>query len=282
MSIRCIIFGTAVLLLTEPVKVLAESEPSKEVNVIISLLSDHSFDDIIAQIRSMSPDERANVVRAVRENKSGQLREAGPGSDIGSDVLAMLGLLGDPEERKKSIARFRGIPFNYPELVRLGEPWVIQEVAQDMFREEEWMTVPDGDIGDPPLSYGAASLIMENLQHSTIYREEVLQWAKRTNADALPELRGVMRDWWRENERFFKEKNYQAVKPGRTLALPSPVSPEPQPKSPSVQPATPSLSLPPAPLSQPTLNYRWKPAAIIAALLTLLGVGLWWFRQQKK
>jgi hypothetical protein len=58
---------------------------------------------------------------------------------------------------------------------------------------------------------------MDNLRHATIFRDDVLQWAKRTNVYALPELRGIVRDWWRENERFFKEKNYKAVKPGRDL-----------------------------------------------------------------
>ncbi len=86
-----------------------------------------------------------------------------------------------------------------------------------MFRDEELTNLIDGDILNYPISYGVAGLIIENLKHSTIYSDDVLQWAKRTSPHAFPELRAVMRDWWQENKQFLKKKNYQAVRPGREV-----------------------------------------------------------------
>ena len=282
MNLWRIFFAAVVFLFMASVKAVEKSELSREEKVMNSLLGAHSFDDIISQIRSMSSEERADVVRAVRDNRSGQW------GDIRGDVLAMLGLLGDLEERKKAMADFRRQRFYNPELVRLGEPWVIEEIAPDMFLEEEILTVPRSVRSDPPISYGAAGLMIANLQNATIYRDEVLQWAKGISPYNQPAIRGVMRDWWRENEHFFKKKNYQAVKPGRPLELPQPVHPDPQPNSPSVQSGTPqpplAQSSPAA--SSPSLQlsptYRWKLMAVIAALLAFLGTGLWWFQQKKK
>ena len=113
--------------------------------------------------------------------------------------------MGDPIERKRQLAAFRSLPYDYSNLARLGEPWVIEEVAPDLFREEE-IPPARGDLPELPLSYGAATLIVANLQQASIYSEEVLQWAKQTNPYHQPAIRGVMRDWWRENEQVVQRE----------------------------------------------------------------------------
>lgn len=188
-----------------------EPKPSKEDAFLLSL-STLRLDEWITKIRATSLQDRARIIRAVRENRSG--RWVGELNTIYANLLM---LLGDPLERKKEIARFREIPWSRAELVRMGEPWIIEEIAPDMFRKDKWGFEYRGDNSPPPLSYGAASLIIENLRNATIYQPEVVQWAIQTNNYDYPALRGVMREWWRANEWCFRGKIYESVKPGRPL-----------------------------------------------------------------
>jgi hypothetical protein len=168
------------------------------------------YDDMLAKLRTMGAADKAMALAAIKKNESGIWETGHP------DILLYL---GDGEQRKKAIAEFRRQRFFDAVLVKLGEPWVVEELAPEMFREEEFTNLVQGDILNYPLSYGVAGLIIANLQNATIYSDEVLQWAKRTSPHALPQLRAAMRDWWRENERFFKEKNYRAVRPGHDVPL---------------------------------------------------------------
>ncbi len=172
------------------------------------------MDDMLSRIRSMSQDKRASLIRTIRREYPGDVNDV-EFADI--DIPRVLTYLGETDQRKKAIERFRRIRFYYSELVDLGEPWVIEELAQELFRNEEFANFLDGDIINYPLSYAVSGLIIANLQHATIYSDDVLEWAKRTSPYALPELRAAIRDWWRENERFFKEKNYKSVRPGREV-----------------------------------------------------------------
>lgn len=237
---------------------------------------------MLSVIRALSLVERGKLIAAVRENKSGAW-----GDDIPLTYREILFWIGDPIERKRELAAFRSLPYDYTNLARLGEPWVIEEVAPDLFREEE-IPPARGDLPELPISHGSAALIVANLRQASIYREEVLQWAKQTNLHDQPAIRGVMRDWWRENERFFKEKNYLAVKPGRALEPLHPVLPDAQPKPLSVQSGNPQppppQSAPATPLPSPESNSarHWSTTAIITALLAFLGIGLWLLKQRRK
>ena len=261
----------------------AQTEQSSKEDALLFSLSIKSLDEKLSIIKALNPAERENLIAAVRENKSGAW-----GNEINPSYLKMLFWIGDPIERKRQLAAFRSLPYDYTNLARLGEPWVIEEVAPDLFREEK-IPPARGDLPELPVSHGAAALIVANLRQASIYREEVLQWAKQTNLYDQPAIRGVMRDWWRENERFFKEKNYLAVKPGRALEpLHPPLSPDPQPKTVSVPSGTPhpplaqAASPAPSPLLQRNPTNDWNLVAVIAALLVCLGIGLRWFKQKKE
>ncbi len=255
---------------------LAQTEATSKEDALMLSLSTASFDEMLSTIRALSPAEKANLIGAVRENRSGIW-----GKEIDPTYLNILLYLGDPIERKRAVAEFRLIRRNNPELVKLGEPWVIEELASELFLKEE-ITEQEGDIPNPPISYAVASLIIANLQHATIYRGEVLKWAKQTNPYDQPALRSVMRDWWRENERFFKEKNYQAVKPGRPLALPAPVQSEPPNNSLPAQPGTLPPASAPSPSPQPSSTNHWPPPGVIACLLALLGAGIFWLQSKRR
>ena len=241
------------------------------------------YDDLILQLRSMSAEEKADVLNTIKMNVSGNWTNARP------DVLLYL---GDSEQRKQMISQFRQKRWFYPELVKLGEPWVIEALAPEMFREETLTNLVQGDVFNYPLSYGVAGLIVANLQNATIYSDDVLQWAKRTSPHALPQLRATMRDWWRDNERFFKEKNYQAVRPGRNVpreeskGAATPVQPEPLASPPRagetpLLPA-PSRAAPPVAVAPNVESSSPSTALLItaatAAVALFVGVLFFWKR----
>ena len=252
---------------------------------LVIYLHNASHDDLIDQVRSMGADTKARALETIRENKSGLWTNANP---------HVLFYLGDIKERKKEIERFREIRWFSPELVELGEPWVIEELAPELYREEPFANFIEGDILNYPLSYGVAGLVIANLQNATIYPDSVLQWAKRTSPHALPQLRTAMRDWWRENAQFFKERNYKAVKPGREVAL---VENKPAAHPAGVKRAAPeSRSLPPyangvpspnvsaAPTEEATHEFtstssEWTFAAIAAGCLVLLGALIFFWKR---
>lgn len=239
-------FLTLILIVVTEVALRAQTEiTSKEDALLISFSRADTPDELISRIRALTPTEKANLIAAVRENRSGRW-----GGDFDSIYLYILFLLGDPIERKREVTKFRDSPWRDGTLAKLGEPWVIEEVAPDMFREE---VIPlFGEIPNLPLSYGAAALIIANLQRATIYPEEVLQWAKKTSPYDQPAILGVMRDWWRENEQFFNEKKYHLVKPGRTRPPLHPPNPEPPTNNASVQVDTSGPSLTTSSLPAPS------------------------------
>lgn len=100
-------------------------EPSEE-DRLMNYLIGCPVDSMLTQIRSMDTSERLRVVNAVKENRSGRW------NDPGLDVLGVLMLLGDQEERRKAIQDFRQKKSNRW-LAMIGEPWVIEAVARIPF-----------------------------------------------------------------------------------------------------------------------------------------------------
>ena len=93
---------------------------------------------------------------------------------------------------------------------------LLKRLAPDLFRLEP-LFFDGGDVARPPLSYATATLLVQVLQNSAEFNEEVLNWARRLNAYDLEKAREILQEWWRENEQLFKDKNYKAVKPGREM-----------------------------------------------------------------
>ncbi len=94
-------------------------------------------------------------------------------------------------------------------------PEVIPMVAPRIFVDEPYVFTSFGDNGGTvPKSYGCTGLIRWTLETSPVFSDEVRKWAKVHFGVQTQLLLPVMRQWWKENEPFFKEKNYRAVKPG--------------------------------------------------------------------
>ena len=244
---------------------------------LVAYLHNASVEDMVTQVRSMTVEDKKRVLETIKNNQSGLWENPHP--------LVTL-FLGDPETRKKAINDFREQRFFTPELVKLGEPWVIEELAFELYREEPFANYIEGDIMNYPLSYGVAGLIIANLQNATIYSDDVLQWAKRTSPHALPQLRAAMRDWWRENAQSFKEHNYKSVKRGREVPLvekkaaeppaaAGPVVPEPRRPSSAPLPSTPAAVAVESPT--PSAAFLWTGAGVAIALL--VGLIVFWKRR---
>ena len=95
-------------------------------------------------------------------------------------------------------------------------PRVIELIAPVMFHDEGWVT--QGPHLAP--SFSTAQLILQILATTPDFNSEVINWARRLPGQikTFLDVRDVMREWWRANERFFKERNYKAVQPGRDIA----------------------------------------------------------------
>ncbi len=128
--------------------------------------------------------------------------------------------LGDPEIVAKTVAASLASDPLQPdlagqELYKAALPEVIPMVAPRIFVDEPYVFTSFGDNGGTiPKSYGYAGLIRSTLEKSPVFGDEVRNWAKLHWRVTSQQLLPVMRQWWKENEPFFKEKNYRAVKPG--------------------------------------------------------------------
>lgn len=148
----------------------------------------------------------------------------------------MLLWLGDPEMTKVYVSLWNsGSARVGEEIEKSARADIIPHLVEGMFREEPFV-VRGRDTTVLPMSFYTAELVRNIVKASPLFNREVIEWADRqvdrTNQETI-ELRAIMREWWRENERHFKAKNYAAVKPGRELqrqeTLPSAPSIQPEP-----------------------------------------------------
>jgi hypothetical protein len=236
-------------------------------------------------IRKWTPAQKQAVISHVRYLQTQET--SGPHYD--DDTLFWM---GEPTVRKQYLQEIRKSHIGPIGVVmRSGDPTIIEEIAPSIFVEE-----PDRDVGGVdtparPTSFRLAFIITHILKNSPDFSDEVRQWAqKQSMVDGGVDYREMMRDWWRANEKFFKEKNYQAVRPGwdwlqkvQDDAAAADAAYEASQKknaavvpTPAPLPATPRpLPVPtptPAPLEEPTHSYR---GLIIAVLcLAILGAAL--------
>jgi hypothetical protein len=184
---------------------LAQNRP---IDDLLMSLHNASRDELIAKVKSITANERIQALRELRR---------GPETRWGSPPAYLLSYLGDDDQRQRDIKRFLQIRFFYPELVDVGDPKVIVEVAPHLFREEKYQPVLMGHTLNEPLSYASAGLIIMNIRQSSIYSDEVLDWARSRNPYDLVPLRGEMRKWWQDNKQYYKRGEYKSVRPGREI-----------------------------------------------------------------
>src|SRR3989442_1768339 len=95
---------------------------------------------------------------------------------------------------------------------------VIELLASELYRKEPAIgpVQPSEDVWYKAgtLSGESARIIWLILSESPEFSADVINWGRRVdlreNNWSLKELRDSLREWWPQNERFFKERNYKA------------------------------------------------------------------------
>ncbi|MEA3210139.1 MAG: hypothetical protein QOE70_3196 [Chthoniobacter sp.] len=213
--------------------------------------------------------------------------------------------LGDAQSRKIELDNYAEGNGNHDLFVQSADPRLVEALAPLLFRNEEYtimwrpdLSAPRGPVEDfvtrlPP-SFDATLTIHDILCVSPAFGAEVINWAqqlkdeatKRVGANQAKALRPIFRDWWRENEPFFKQQNFQAVKPGRELVKDERDAEQPHDRTEAFKGSSPAQrshpsALPsPAARSQsqtPSIRTLWACAALAVAFLT--GLLIFWKRR---
>lgn len=220
------------------------------------------------------------------------------GSLMKEDVLLGLAVVGDSDARKIVLEDITRNPRNNHawKLAHAGNPILLPDMAPVLFIEEEMRNIGSEDNWILPPSYTMATTILETLAYSPLFNGEVINWARRLQGETpTPEVRGIMRDWWKENEKLILKENYKAVKPGRDLANPPVVTkivnvPIDAPPSSAPEPATfepaktePLPEPPPVAASAKTPESSpWLALSILGGCIALLVIGVFAGRPRKQ
>lgn len=213
-------------------------------------------------------------LRRVQELKEAAIRNrAGKASYMNARAF-----LGDEEAIQQLVAEFIENDGASPGV--LGDtrnPRIIEMVAPEFFRNEP-MRLYGGDVVLMPRSFRAAELAVEILGNSPAFNAEVINWARRVGRLKWSDQRELVRPWWKANEQFFREKNYQAVQPGPEPPERPAAPPEAPVAAPSVAPATPPTPItaaaetPAVPAERQSPVWPWLVG--IAALVVIVAVAL--------
>lgn len=225
------------------------------------------WDGALATYR-MSEQERQELLKAFREDYD---RDAVPDSGLERILLS----LRDPEIRQKYINEFIDNPASAPTLGLTRDPEILRGVARHL-ELDDWPTPrPESHdiVWGQPWDY-ARQTVLEILRNAPEFHEDVINWARRLDDQRPEEERVILREWWRANERFFLEKNYRAVRPGRDLPAPSDPPPAPDlPAQPAASVAAPPSSRAPATVERDAASPAWPiwvaAAAALAAAVVL-------------
>lgn len=191
--------------------------------------------------------------------------------------------LGDEWAFEKVVERFAAgdVAIVRELFAESGRPKAVEVLVPLMFKEERYQRL-GGDVPHVPISFFAAAAIPMVLGNSPSFSPEVIQWAQAINRPSgghieYPEIRAVMRDWWRANEQHFRAKNYKAVQPGREPKVTLPALADEPPSAAPFVTAPPATPLPPAPriIDPPAdADSSWLGLAILGGCLALLATAL--------
>ena len=171
--------------------------------------ADHTQQILIAS--PLTPEDREVLCTTIRAMASANYW-------VGTNersIKEWLIICGDEPTIAEGVAAYLSSPVRQDPLSVFysGNPRVLEMVAPELFREEKY-EVRGGDAPFGPLSYDAAGKILELLGRSPYFNGEVISWAQRNRDRYDIVQREMMRDWWKENEKFFKAKDYKAAVPG--------------------------------------------------------------------
>lgn len=192
----------------------------------------------------LSPDQRARLIDYCKRRIAATKGQSKP-----RGRLMELVFLGD-EETIRSVVKSEGDIRSWArDLIESGSPVAIEVLIPFLFKEEPLENRFVSDVEIVSISHHIAdALIPEVILRSQEFDPKVTEWANLLRNSFKPGdrngqlgwTREVMRQWWRENEQYFRARNYKAVRPGLrppwAVAVPVPPSQPEQPAIPAPAP----------------------------------------------
>ena len=186
--------------------------------------------------------------------------------------------LGDEEILARGAAMYARGDYTWQQVFKHGRnPAVIPALVPTM--NDDRLIDLKGQGFTPP--FAATETIVLILQNAPQFSPEVRAWAR--NAMAMGDFyqsRAIMQEWWQQNEQHFKDRDYLAVRPGRTALVepanskgePPLVAPAPEPLLSTIAPLAAAPVASAAETSTPSIATLWTCAAAVIALLVSLVV----------
>ena len=177
--------------------------------------------------RVLTEDEKQYLISIAHERIAKDPSEY-EGRQLDSPANMLLTILSDKGLIKRAIAYYRERGMNGETLCRTYNPEIIFKLSGELFIADPWPIPPASEpfVDQPvlPRSYRVYQVIETLLAESPSFSTAVNEWAKRNfsydanrRSISLLEHRTLLREWWKQNGRFFKAKNYKAVKTGAEL-----------------------------------------------------------------
>jgi len=201
-------------LLVSPLLAQAEGDVEFEKPTLAKAVHRLRYDSRNSKVL-IDPAEREELIEYAKKQfaKTGLIN--------GAEWLEALFILGDEKTIRDTVRTEDNIGHFFRELSYSGSPVAIEVVMPYIFKEEPLVYRHIGDALDFSLSHRLSSAIIPGMiERSDDFDLAVTFWASRFRLpDGSPEAqlawcRAAMRDWWRQNEKYFHSKEYRSVRPG--------------------------------------------------------------------
>lgn len=193
--ILILFFGIAVAAISESIEEKA------------NIMANDTYATRLDLLRRMSPQDRVGVAELLYK----QLLSAPPEDQM--PLRRGLALMGDAEAIKHLVREFiDNDSGGLGELARLRNPRIIEMLVPELFREQSNKRF--GDFIVLSSSLRAATVTLRLLESSPGFTDEVREWSRKLLRLTPGEQRGLVRQWWKENEAAMRSEKYVIVKPG--------------------------------------------------------------------
>lgn len=163
-----------------------------------------------ANVAAIKGSERPQVILRLKRYASGDL------TGYVSQAKYLLIELGDTDAITKEIHSYHGDDMRKAMLLlrKSKQPLLIPLLARDLaLIEPTTDKLLKSEFLIPPRSVSSGEIIRSVIINSSEFTSEVKTWALQLNTDNREGFRTVMRQWWKENKKYFDVKNYAAVRP---------------------------------------------------------------------
>lgn len=175
-----------------------------------SYIKDWALNGQLSQLVELPATERAQLLEFVKKWRGGPEQPWGRQEECEF-------LLGDPLARDKVITQYRedaltGSFISSFVLRTSKDPEIVTKIADLLWREEGGVNAPDVQVSNA--AYLSAAVIREVAVKVMDFDPRVRVWIVSLKSASESTALELLRDWWKANEKAFREKRYGDVKPG--------------------------------------------------------------------